>query len=61
MKEPRYYKSCEIMIKIVFACIRGCKYIASKLQAVEIIGLLAKDCSDQFRLHEVLPYLIHLS
>jgi hypothetical protein len=49
------------MIKVVFGCIRGCKYVASKLVALEIMSVLSKDCSDRFKLHILMPYLMHIS
>lgn len=35
--------------------------MASKLVAIEIMAMLGKDCSDHFRLHILLPYLMHIS
>ena len=49
------------MIKVIFGCVRGCKYVASKLVALELMNLLGKDCGDEFRLHVMLPYFINLS
>jgi hypothetical protein len=61
MKRTSYYKNSEIMIRVVFSCLRGCKYVSSKLLGIELMNLLSKDCSDQFRLHILLPYLMNLS
>lgn len=61
LKSQKYYKNCEIMVKVIFGCIRGCKYVASKLVALELMSLLGKDCSDEFKLHVLLPYFMHMS
>ena len=61
MRHSRYYKISEILIKVIFSCLRGCKYVASKLLGLEVMNLLSKDCSDSFRLHILMPYLMNLS
>ena len=46
---------------MIFSSIRSCKYISSKLVAIEMILLISKECRSEQTLKNVLPFLISLT
>ena len=40
--DSTYYNKYIMAIKIIFSCIRGCKYSASKLIGIELIMMIAR-------------------
>lgn len=61
LRRERYYRSGEIIVKVVFSCIRGCKYVASKLLGIELLGMVARDCTDAVLLRMILPAYMALA
>lgn len=49
-----------MVIRIVYSCIRSCKYNSSKLVGIEIIMTIARESDDAVRLTRMIPLLISL-
>lgn len=56
-----FYADYELVIKIIFSCIRNCQYVASRMLGIELINILGRESSDRTLLRVVLPYLMNLS
>lgn len=49
-----------MMIRVIYSCLRGCKFVDSQLLAIEMIMFIARETSDEIKLMRVLPYLMSL-
>ena len=56
-----FYAEYELIIKIIYSCLRNCQYVASKMLGIELINIMSQESSDKTLLRVILPYLIDLS